>query len=65
MKIEITTVNNGLLVTIQQAPRSSDPLAQRPGGGTWFAHDTTDALGRIAEALKSAYDPIVDQLEKH
>lgn len=65
MKIEITTVRNGLLVEIKELdPTASDPLAQRAGAGIWFARDTTDALGRIAEVVKTECDLFVDQLEK-
>lgn len=62
MKIEISVVRNGLLVTIDVAPTASDPMAQRSAGGTWFARDTTDALGRIAQVVKGEFDLIVDRL---
>jgi hypothetical protein len=56
MKIEITTVRNGLLVTIEAGPTASDPLAQRDVGGTWFAHNALEACGRISEAVQREYD---------
>jgi hypothetical protein len=62
VKIEIGVIRNGLMVKIEYGPNASDPLAQRQLSGEWFARDTTDAVGRIVEAVKREYDPIVDQL---
>jgi hypothetical protein len=63
VKIEITTVRNGLMVHLEASPSPTDPLGFRDSG-SWFARDTTDALGRIAEVVKRVYDPVVDRLEK-
>lgn len=64
MKITIVPCRNGLMVTIDRGPTASDPMSQDPMNGVWYARDSTDALGRIGEAVKGVFDPITDQLHQ-
>ncbi len=51
MKIEISRINNGWLVSFGPQPSASDPLAQRGPQGQTFA-DTREAIcGLIAEQV--------------
>lgn len=58
MKIEISTVRNGLLVKIEVGATPDDPLAVRALGGTWFANNALEACGRISEAVQREYDRV-------
>lgn len=57
MKIEITPINNGWLVSFGPQPSAGDPLAQRGPQGQTFL-DTREAIcGHIAEQVLLLPDP--------
>jgi hypothetical protein len=49
VKIEISEIANGLLVTFSSSPTGSDPLAQYGAFGPIYCHDKMELMGRIGE----------------
>lgn len=54
MKIDITPIDNGILVRFEGEPTPQDPLGQRVTH-TFYAHDGTDLMGFIAERIEAQY----------
>lgn len=49
MKIEISEIANGLLVSFDSSPTAHDPLAQHGTFGPIYCHDKMELMGRIGE----------------